>query len=156
MQRTKLLQATQIIDRDLTGEGPAGSHGTIVAGIIAGCDTDKPFFGVAPQCQLYNFKVLKDQDKSDNWISTTIKAMAEIRQINDTAGKFVIHGANLSLGVSNEYNLKAYMAGHSPICEEANRLMESGVVVCIAAGNFGAQAFDVPGNDRSNSYLGQL
>jgi hypothetical protein len=140
------LANSKIIDRDLTGEGPSGAHGTMVAGILAGWDPARPFFGVAPQCQLYNFKVLKDKDARDNWISTTIKAMAEIREINEAAGKFVIHGANISLGVDNEYNLKQYKAGHSPICEEADRLVESGVVVCIAAGNFGAQAFDVPGN----------
>lgn len=142
------LKDSNVIDIDLTGEGPIGAHGTFVAGIIAGWDPNKPFCGVAPQCQLYNFKVYgKD---SSNWVSICIKALEQVRKINQAENKLIIHGANLSLGVSNEINVKEYHAGYSPICEEANRLVNSGVVVCVAAGNYGAQAFEIPGDSGTS------
>lgn len=140
------LKDSNVVDIDLTGEGPIGNHGTYVAGIIAGWDTNNKFSGVAPKCQLYNFKVYGKN--SSNWVSICIKAMEQIRSINKAANKLIIHGANLSLGVSNEINLKQFNTGHSPICEEANRLVDSGVVVCVAAGNYGAQAFEVPGDNN--------
>ncbi|URZ09769.1 S8 family serine peptidase [Clostridium felsineum] len=141
------LKYSNVVDVDLTGEGPIGAHGTYVAGIIAGWDPSNKFSGVAPKCQLYNFKVYGKN--SSNWVSICIKAMEQIRNINKKANKLVIQGANLSLGISNEINVKEFNTGHSPICEEANRLVESGVIVCVAAGNYGAQAFEVPGDNST-------
>jgi subtilisin family serine protease len=46
-----------------------------------------------------------------------------------------IHGVNLSLGY--DYNAKWFACGQSPICVEVDRLVRSGVVVVIAAGNTG-------------------
>lgn len=137
----RALVNSKIIDINYTDESPLGMHGTFVAGIISGWDPERPFSGVAPKCQLYNFKVYK---KESSWVSMTIKAMDEIRKINEQAGKMVIHGVNISMGVSNEMNIKSFRAGHSPLCEAANLLVESGVVVVVAAGNYGAQAFIVP------------
>jgi subtilisin family serine protease len=47
----------------------------------------------------------------------------------------VIHGANLSLG--GPVSVGSYGCGFSPECQEANQLMNSGVVVCVAASNDG-------------------
>jgi serine protease AprX len=46
-----------------------------------------------------------------------------------------VHGVNLSVGY--EFNAKWFACGQSPLCVEVNRLVRSGVVVVIAAGNTG-------------------
>lgn len=83
-------------------------HGTHIAGIIAGqCRASIPdasgtpgrtleFSGMAPDTQLYGFKVLDDAGNGrDSW---TIKAVQQVADINERAGELVIHGVNLSLG----------------------------------------------------------
>lgn len=110
---------------DFTGEGFAdvGLHGTHVAGIIT---------TIAPKVLIHDYKVLGSAGGRSSWI---IKAMHQIRRINFDAGKTVIHGANLSIG--GPVQVGSYGCGWSPECQEANRLMASGVVVCVAAGNDG-------------------
>ena len=68
---------------------------------------------------------------------------------NLTARQLVIHGANLSVG--GPVPVGSYGVGASPICQEANRLMRSGVVVCVAAGNSGHQTFLVPSEDADGN-----
>jgi len=98
-------------------------HGTHVAGIIR---------KIAPKTKLYDFKVLGKKGGTSFMI---IEAMYLIRKINFEARHLVIHGANLSLG--GPVPVGSYGCGFSPECEEANRLVDSGVVVCIAASNDG-------------------
>jgi subtilisin family serine protease len=47
----------------------------------------------------------------------------------------LIHGVNLSLSL--DHDVKNFACGRTPVCEEADRLMASGVVVVAAAGNSG-------------------
>ncbi|MCK4790911.1 MAG: S8 family peptidase [Desulfobacteraceae bacterium] len=110
---------------DSTGEGIgyADSHGTHVAGIIT---------KIAPRIKLSDYKVL---GKNGGSSSTIIKAMYKIRKENFEAGKVVIHGVNMSLG--GPVKVGSYGCGWSPECQEANRLVSSGVIVCVAAGNDG-------------------
>jgi hypothetical protein len=136
---------SHVIDVDLTDEGPVGAHGTHVAGIIAGWCQTKKFRGVAPKTQLYNFKITGT--KKNYGSDLAILAMEGIRKINEEAGRIVIQGANLSWGIPNNQTIKEFQPGLSPVCEEANRLVKSGVVLCVAAGNCGAQVFDVPGDN---------
>lgn len=110
-----------------TGLGNVGKHGTHVAGIIT---------KIAPKVKIYDFKVLGPNGGS---ASSVIKAMHEIRKINFEAGKIIIHGANLSIGGPVPTN--SYGCGWSPECQEANRLVASGVIVCVAAGNDGHKHF---------------
>jgi serine protease AprX len=98
-------------------------HGTHVAGIIR---------KIAPQTTVYDFKVLGKDGGTSFGI---IDAMYQIRKINLEARHPVIHGANLSLG--GPVPVGSYGCGFSPECEEANHLVESGVVVCVAASNDG-------------------
>jgi subtilisin family serine protease len=121
----------------LDGDG----HGTHVAGIIAGAlevplEPGKPavtLCGMAPQARLYGFKVLGDDGSGqDSWI---IKALDKIAEINEGAGRLVIHGVNLSLG--GEFDPSVYGCGHTPLCQELRRLWNQGVLVCLAAGNEG-------------------
>jgi len=88
---------------------------------------------VAPQAKLHVYKVLDAEGRGeDAWI---IKALDHIADINERAGKLVIHGVNLSLG--GPFDQSTYGCGHTPLCNELRRLWRQGVLVVIAAGNEG-------------------
>ena len=105
------------------GIGDEVGHGTHVAGIIA---------KIAPKVVLHDYKVL---GKGGGHASGIVRAMHEVRKVNFDAGKTVIHGVNLSLG--GPVQVTSYGCGWSPECQEADRLVASGVVVCVAASNDG-------------------
>jgi subtilisin family serine protease len=138
------LKQAVIGNVDFTNEGANGNHGTHIASIIAGYCPEKNFSGLAPKAKLYNFKVIGQKQSG---VSLTIQAMEKIRNINKEAGKMVIHGANMSIGTKADLS---FQPGLSPVCEEANRLVESGVVVCIAAGDHAAEDFAVYRGDDLN------
>ncbi len=132
---------------DCTGRGkpkPGGDdkdgHGTHVGGIIAGVATVKDaegrevlMTGMAPECKLHTYKVLGDDGSGrDSWV---IKALDDVAEVNEKAGKLVIHGVNLSLGSS--FDPGVFGCGHTPLCRELRRLHGQGVVVVVAAGNEG-------------------
>lgn len=126
--------------RDKDAMDPNG-HGTHVAGIIAGAFTvakdaqGEPlsFAGMAPQARLVGFKVLDAAGAGyDAWI---IKALDKVAEINERAGKLVIHGLNLSLG--GYFDPSVFGCGHTPLCRELRRLWRQGVLVVLAAGNEG-------------------
>jgi subtilisin family serine protease len=135
-----------------------GGHGTHVAGIIAGEITIKAvaakgatspagdplvLAGMAPRCSLYGFKVLANNGNGqDSWI---IKALDKIADINEAAGKLVIHGVNLSLGGS--FDPSVFGCGHTPLCQELRRLWRQGVLVCLAAGNEGYAVISADGGE---------
>lgn len=135
-------------------------HGTHVAGIIAGAyvsDAGKPkakarrsklvkgnqvatfeedlsqIAGMAPSCTLVSLKVLDDKGNGD--VSNIIDAIDRIQLINDFGRNLNIHGVNLSVGY--EFDPTWFACGRSPVCVEVNRLVRSGVVVVVAAGNTG-------------------
>jgi subtilisin family serine protease len=108
-------------------------HGTHVAGIIAGGVAGSTYQGMAPDARLIGFKVLKDNGSGED--AYIIKALDQIAEINDSAGKLVIHGVNLSLG--GAFDPMSYNCGHTPLCQELRRLWNQGVLVCVAAGNEG-------------------
>lgn len=111
--------------------GDRNGHGTHVAGIIASRSKEYP--GIAPKVRLYDMKVLDKEGRGTDF--TVIQAMEEVRRINGRGKEIIIHGVNISLGSTPEVG--SYGVGWTPICQEANRLMHSGVVVCVAAGNDG-------------------
>ena len=92
--------------------------------------------GVAPLTKLVSLKVLSEFGDLTARTARVMAALAYVRQTNADGGKIArIHGVNLSLG----YGFLAdwFGCGQSPLCLEVNRLVLSGVVVVVAAGNSG-------------------
>src|SRR6185295_15303613 len=126
------------------------SHGTHVAGILAAnwqeapqeTPLTEPLVGVCPDLELYDLRVLPDdpQDTADEF--TIIAALQFVRHINAHKDVMVIHGVNLSLSVPHD--VANYACGRTPICEECERVVASGVVVVTAAGNRGFNKFADP------------
>jgi subtilisin family serine protease len=135
-------------------------HGTHVAGIIAGSllspsgspaaiaqrtrlgdsgqieSFDEPLSrldGMAPACKLVSLKVLDDNGEGE--VSGIIAAIDRIQTINNYGRNIRIHGVNMSVGY--EFDPSWFACGQSPVCAEVNRLVRTGVVVVIAAGNTG-------------------
>ncbi len=153
-------------DFTVEGAGPfddLNGHGTHVAGIIAGewrVAPDAPVdqrpiaisrmvnekgdvdlqekrlegaAGMAPRCKLVSLRVLDEDGKGS--VSNLIAAIAHVQEKNSYGSRLVIHGVNMSLG----YNFEPewFACGQSPLCVEVDRLVKSGVVVVVAAGNTG-------------------
>jgi serine protease AprX len=135
-------------------------HGTHVAGIIAGqmtggriiatmshldergrptdVTTKLPLIsGMAPRAKLLSLKVL-DQDGRGNGTgkaSSIISALEYIQKLNGDGRRILVQGVNLSVGY--DFQPEWFACGQSPLCIEVNRLVKSGVVVVVAAGNSG-------------------
>ena len=89
--------------------------------------------GMAPKCKLVSLKVLDEFGIGK--VSNVIAAISHVQLLNGYGRDLKIHGVNLSLGHS--FDPKWFACGHSPLCVEVNRLVKSGVVVVVAAGNTG-------------------
>ena len=89
--------------------------------------------GMAPQCRLVSMRVLDDDGNGK--ASRLIAAIEEIMRINDYGRRLLIHGVNLSVGYG--FDPEWFACGQSPLCVVVNRLVRSGVVVVVAAGNTG-------------------
>jgi hypothetical protein len=107
--------------------------------------------GVAPKCRLVSLKVIADEDRpkgADDTIKQTagqgkvswiLLAIEQIQQWNQHGKRLVIHGVNMSVGY--DFDPRWFACGESPLCVEVNRLVKSGVVVAVSAGNGGYTAF---------------
>jgi serine protease AprX len=133
-------------------------HGSHVAGIIAGSakpksdgspykaatyveEQDAPEMvnlsgcpsGVAPLATLVNVKVLDDDGTGS--ASNAILGLEYLRKLNANNRKIVVDGINMSLGYP--FDPKWYGCGHSPLCDEVQRAVDSGLIVVISCGNSG-------------------
>ncbi len=166
----------------------AKGHGTHVAGIIAGeykkegekkivatvqrrdengkvqpeSLEDIPLMsGMAPQCKLLSLKVL--DDNGEGLASNMIAAIEYLQELNGNGRRLRVHGVNMSVGYG--FEPEWFACGQSPLCVEVDRLVRSGVVVVVAAGNTGygynqsvalgpvAAGQDVTINDPGNAEL---
>jgi subtilisin family serine protease len=122
---------------------PTNSHGTHVAGILAGdwsADKARPDVrGICPDLKVWDLRVVGESGVGME--SRLLMALQYIREVNAQGGdRLQVAGVNLSLSVP--YNPRAYACGWTPVCQEARRLVRSGVVVVAAAGNSGFDQAD--------------
>ncbi len=118
-------------------------HGTHVAGIIAGSAPDGAVLpagapdaaprGAAPETKLLSLKVLGPDGCGE--VSNILAAVDYVQQLNAYGRRLLVHGVNLSLGY--EFDPEWFACGASPLCQEIDRLVHSGVCVVVAAGNSG-------------------
>jgi len=144
-------------DKDSTKD--QAGHGTHVAGILAGeqvTGADRPLVaatwyqtehggtkceplrltaicGMAPRCKLLSGKILRPDGSGD--LSAVLAALQYIQELNDYGRELLVHGVNLSVGYP--FDPSWFATGLSPVCREVDRLVQSGVVVVVAAGNTG-------------------
>ncbi|MFA5522514.1 MAG: S8 family peptidase [Castellaniella sp.] len=88
--------------------------------------------GIAPRCKLVSLKVMNNKR---GHVSLLLAAIGYIQQTNEYGANLRIHGLNLSLGYS--FDAEWFATGQSPLCTAVNRLVKSGVVVVVSAGNSG-------------------
>jgi serine protease AprX len=117
--------------------------------------------GMAPACKLISFKVLDGEGKGP--VSNLIAACEQIQEINGNGRYIRVHGVNMSVGY--DFEPSWFACGQSPLCVEVDRLVRSGVVVVVAAGNTGygwnqsaflgavAAGMDLTINDPGNAEL---
>jgi len=94
--------------------------------------------GMCPDISLYDFRVLGPGLKDTEF--AIIAALQFIRYLNERNNFYIIHGANLSLSIPHD--VRNFACGRTPICDECERLIASGVVVVAAAGNHGYKSFE--------------
>jgi len=118
-------------------------HGTHVSGIIAGnggssiCgNCDVTFRGIAPNANIINLRVL-----DSNGSATDSTVIVAIQQAIALKNLYNIRVINLSLGrgIFESYTL-------DPLCQAVEQAWKAGIVVVVAAGNYG--------RDNSNSNYG--
>jgi serine protease AprX len=151
------LNANNVVySQDFTNSGTAADqygHGTHVAGIIAGNGSQSSgpnstytFKGIASNVNLIDFRVL-DQ----NGAGTDSEAIAAIQSAIQLQSQYNIRVINLSLGrpVFESYT-------QDPLCQAVEQAWQSGIVVVVAAGNYGRDnaagtngygTITAPGND---------
>jgi hypothetical protein len=88
---------------------------------------------MCPGVGLYDFRILTGDIQTTEF--AVIAALQFIRFMNERAGRLLINGVNMSLSIP--HNVKNFACGRTPVCNESERLIESGVVVVAAAGNLG-------------------
>ena len=136
---------------------PPTDHGTHVAGIIGACkkaalerarlkaeeNSPKDKAPVLPTgcartsrstTSVFSGPTLKETEFA------IIAALQFIRYLNERDSFLTIHGANLSLSIPHD--VRNFACGRTPICNECERLVDSGVVVVAAAGNHGYKSFE--------------
>ena len=94
--------------------------------------------GMCPDISLYDFRVLGPSIEDAEF--AIIAALQFIRYLNDRDIFLTIHGANLSLSIPHD--VRNFACGRTPICDECEQLVSSGVVVVAAAGNHGYKSFE--------------
>jgi serine protease AprX len=137
----------QNFDPSTTATTDLYGHGTHVAGIIAGnatsseCGTcDVHIRGVAPNANIINLKVL-----DANGQATDSTVIAAIQRAIELKSQYNIRVINLSLGrgVFESYAV-------DPLCQAAEQAWQAGIVVVVAAGNYGRD------NSSSNNGYGTI
>jgi hypothetical protein len=143
-----LLEPLVRVPHDGSYRVPEHTHGTHVAGILAGDwkvsdqngSLEEDLVGVCPDLRLYDLRVLDKTGQGDEF--SILAALQFIRFLNANREIPLINGVNLSLAIPHD--VANYACGQTPACEECQRVVASGVVVVAAAGNDGYMLYATP------------
>lgn len=149
-----------ILAGELGGEEPASRKGGAPAfgvsfrraggGAAAAVSTEiAAIAGIAPECKLLSLRVL--DARGAGYVSAAIEALEYVHELNGFGRHLRVHGVNMSLGYG--FDPEWFACGQSPLCDEVNRLVASGVVVVIAAGNSGYGKIEPDGEDPASAGL---
>lgn len=138
----------------LAASAPVHEHGTHVGGTLAGDwrDTDDPpapspvLQGMCPSLSLFDLRVFGPDGNGDEY--SILAALQFIRYLNAGKDQLLIHGVNMSFSI--KHDAANFACGRTPVCEESERLVHSGVVVVAAAGNLGYARFQTEKGERSD------
>jgi len=132
-----------IIAGEMSGPATADSSNNETFAVVRGRDEHgvvsynkvaiKAISGMAPKCKIVSLRVLDSKGRGD--VSSLIAAIAKIQEINGHGRRLLIHGVNISVG--NDFDPEWFACGQSPLCTEVDHLVNSGVMVVVAAGNSG-------------------
>jgi hypothetical protein len=93
-------------------------------------------------------RVLNAEGRGDEF--AVMAALQLIRYLNSTNDFIAVHGANLSLSIPHD--IANYACGRTPVCEECERVVNSGVVVVAAAGNQGYRKYSTAEGGTTEAY----
>ncbi|MFK8111911.1 MAG: S8 family serine peptidase [Rubripirellula sp.] len=116
-------------DSDPYDDGPAGYHGTHIAGLLAG--QSDGFSGVAPESDIVALRVFNDSGQGElQWIESALQWVHE----NQDSFESPITTVNLSVGAAlSDANRAEAM---SMLEDELSLLRQDNILVFAAAGNF--------------------
>jgi subtilisin family serine protease len=119
-------------------DGPSGSHGTHVAGIVGADRTGTSDDGVAPGVDLVSLRVFNDAgDGYFNWVESALRWV----HTNRNSFENPITTVNLSLGAAwNSTSLPAWAV----LEDEFAQLEADGIFIAVSAGNAFSQ-YNTPG-----------
>jgi len=107
--------------------------------------------GMAPRTTLLSCKVLRADGSGD--VTALLDALEYISDLNKGGRELNVHGVNLSVGYP--FDPSWFGTGLTPVCQEVDRLVRSGVLVVVAAGNSGyGIALDAVANGNPQMHLG--
>ena len=146
------------VPHDENYDRPTIGHGTHVAGII-GADWRAEensealdLVGICPQIQLYDLRVFRPDTGSDEF--TVQYALQFVQHLNLNRELPRVHGVNLSLSMLHK--VMSFACGRTPVCDECNDLVGTGVVVVVAAGNDGYKTFKTDKGNYSGYHTASI
>ena len=118
---------TEENDDDPYDDGPAGYHGTHVAGILA--SQDAQHLGVAPEADVVALRVFNDYGRGKlSWLESSLQWVID----NQHAFENPITTVNMSIGTSwHDLGLPEY----AKLEDELQALRDANIFVSVAAGN---------------------
>lgn len=148
----EVLRPVLRIKHDETYLPPEDGHGTHVAGILAGDwkrSGNEHLRGVCPDIRLIDIRVCDERGRSNEFV--IISALQFIRYLNANSEVMAVHGINMSLSLLHD--AANYACGRTPVCVEAERAVNSGMVVVAAAGNQGYRRVLDEGNTPREQFI---